>query len=234
MAEIVSYKPGAYCQIKFPTRERVLISCAQTGIKIMKMSLGGLLPTMTIADWPLSNLGQVISIFADPQNPALHPLDAIKNRLMTCSSISEVQGLCRGGGTAAAQERIISKPDADMIFAFARADWERYVGQVAPPEGWTLRLLPHDSGTALARFDRSTGIGASVQPLFINEYGPPLMIIVGSYYPLGVMRITDEVIKKIEQAARPDLGPAYSVSAIHAKTPDTNVEGFELNVSPIR
>src|SRR6266511_553380 len=118
-----------------------------------------------------------------------------------------------------AQERIIIKPDADMIFAFTRAEWEKYVRQVAPPEGWTLRLLPHDTGTGLARFNRSTGIGASVQPLFDDDQGPPGMIVVGSYYPLGFMHITDEVIKKIEQAARLDLGPAYSVSANHAKMP---------------
>jgi len=47
----------------------------------------------------------------------------------------------------AAQERIISKPDAEMIFAFTRVEWERYARQVAPPEGWTLRLLPLDTGT---------------------------------------------------------------------------------------
>lgn len=132
---------------------------------------------------------------------------------------------------AMAQERIISKSDADMIFAFTRAEWERYVRQVAPPEGWTLRLLPHDTGTAFARFNRSTGIGASVQPLFKDDQGPPGMLVVGSYYPLGVIRITDEVVKKIEQAARLDLGPAYSVLANHAKLPGTNLEGIELIVT---
>jgi hypothetical protein len=136
------------------------------------------------------------------------------------------------GKTATAQERIIGKPDANMIFAFTRAEWERHVRQVAPPEDWTLRLRPHDTGTALARFNRSTGIGASVQPLFKDDQEPPGMIVVGSYYPLGFMRITDEVIKKIEQATRLDLGPAYSVSANHAKMPDTNIEGIELIVIP--
>jgi hypothetical protein len=65
---------------------------------------------------------------------------------------------------ATAQARIISKSDADMIFAFTRAEWERYVRQVAPPEGWTLRLFPHDAGTTLARFNRSTRIGVGVHP----------------------------------------------------------------------
>jgi hypothetical protein len=132
---------------------------------------------------------------------------------------------------AAAQERIISKPDADMIFAFSRADWERYARQVAPPEGRTLRLLPQDTGTGLATFDRSTGIGTSVQPLYNDDQGPPGMIIVGSYYPPGVMHISDEVIKKIEQAAQLDLGPTYSVVANHTKLPGTNLEAIELIVT---
>src|SRR4030095_690115 len=91
--------------------------------------------------------------------------------------------------TATVQEPIISKADADMIFAFTRSEWERYVRQVAPPEGWTLRLFPHDAGTTLARFNRATGIGVGVQPLFPEDQGPPDMIILGSYYPHGSTRI---------------------------------------------
>jgi len=91
MAEIITYKAGAYCQIKFPNGERVLISCAQTGIKIMKLVFGGILPTKTISNWPISEIASAIQIFADPNNPTQHPLDAIRNKLVNCSSISEVQ-----------------------------------------------------------------------------------------------------------------------------------------------
>lgn len=122
MAEIVTYKPGAYCQIKFPTGERVLISCAQTDIKIMKLSLGGLLPTRTIADWPISNLDPVISIFADRENPTLHPLDAIKNRLMACSSIGEVEKLCQSGGTPVPELPIGGPMAKTLIFSVYGAD----------------------------------------------------------------------------------------------------------------
>jgi hypothetical protein len=94
MATIVTYKPGAYCQLKLNSGERILISCAQTGIKIMKLGLGGLFPTRTIADWPIAEVRSAIAIFVDASQPALHPLDAIKNRLMSCSSITEVQRLC--------------------------------------------------------------------------------------------------------------------------------------------
>ena len=130
---------------------------------------------------------------------------------------------------ATPQERNISKPDVDMIFAFTRAEWERYARQVAPPDGWTLRLFPYDTGAGLARFNRSTGVGVGVQPLFTDQ-GALEMLVVGSYYPPGFRRFTEEVVKQIERAAQLDLGPAYSVSANHAKLPGTNLEGVELTV----
>ena len=101
--------------------------------------------------------------------------------------------------------------------------------QVAPPDGWTLRLFPYDTGTGLARFNRSTGVGVGVQPLFTDQ-GALEMLVVGSYYPPGFRRFTEEVVKQIERAAQLDLGPAYSVSANHAKLPGTNLEGVELTV----
>ncbi len=93
---VITYKSGVYCQLKLASRERVLIRCAQTGIKIMRLALGGLIPTKTIADWSVSQLATAIHIFADESNPSQHPLDAIKNKLMACSSIREVEQLCGG------------------------------------------------------------------------------------------------------------------------------------------
>jgi hypothetical protein len=136
--------------------------------------------------------------------------------------------------TATAQERIISKADADMIFAFTRAGWERYVRRVVAPEGWTMWLQPLETGTGLVRFNESTGIWKSVQALFTNDEGPPIRIFVGNYYPVGSMRITGKVVKQIEQAARLDLGPAYSVWANTAAPamPGANLEAIELIVTP--
>ena len=94
MAEIVTYKPGAYCQLKLASGERVLVSCAQTGIKIMKVAFGGLIPTRTIVNWPISELASAIEIFADETTPMQHPLDAIKSKLLACSSIKEIEQLC--------------------------------------------------------------------------------------------------------------------------------------------
>lgn len=96
MTQVITYKPGTYCQLKLASRERVLISCAQTGIKIMKLGLGGLIPTKTIAEWPVSKLDTAVNIFADETKPSQHPLDAVKNKLMTCPSIREIEQLCKG------------------------------------------------------------------------------------------------------------------------------------------
>jgi len=137
---------------------------------------------------------------------------------------------------ATAQEPIISKPDADKIFALTREEWERYARQVTAPDGWTLRLQPFNTGTMIVRFNQSTGIGTSVQALFTNDQEPPRRILVGRYYPVGFMRITWEVVKWIEQAARFELGPAYSVWANIATPaiPGANLVAIELIVMPER
>jgi len=136
--------------------------------------------------------------------------------------------------TTTAHERIISKSDANMIFAFTRAEWEQYVRQVVPPEGWTMRLQPLETGTRLARVNQSTGIGKSVQALFSNDEGPPIRVFVGNYYPVGFMRITRERVRQIEQAARLELEPAYSVWANTAAPalPGANLVAIELIVTP--
>ena len=136
--------------------------------------------------------------------------------------------------TATAQEPIISKTDADKIFAFTRAEWERYARQATASEGWTLRLQPFDTGTMIARFNQFTGSGKSIQALFTNDHEPPIRILVGSYYPVGSRRITWEVVKQIEQAARLDLGSAYSVwvNTTAPAMPGANLEAIELIVTP--
>lgn len=92
MVEIITYMPGAYCQLKLASGEHILIRCCdQTGIKIMKLSLDGLLPTKTIADWPISRIATAIHSFADENAPSQHPLETIKNKLITCSSIRDVE-----------------------------------------------------------------------------------------------------------------------------------------------
>jgi hypothetical protein len=109
MATVVTYEPNAYCQLKLDSGERILISCGHDGIRIVKMRLGGRLPTKTIARWSIKEIGAAVDAFADPSDPTLSPLDAIKKKLMSCASISEVERLCKH------QEKVPSPSENDEI-----------------------------------------------------------------------------------------------------------------------
>lgn len=110
MAKVVNYKEGRYCQLKLDSGERVLISIAQTGIKISKLRFGGIIPSNTICNWGASDLRSAIDIFADPNKPTKHPLDAIRDKLIECYSIEEIKQVCSFGNplmTATEAERIV-------------------------------------------------------------------------------------------------------------------------------
>lgn len=111
------------------------------------------------------------------------------------------------------QERIVSKQDADRIFAFTKAQWNDYAKQIRYPQNWEIRLAPHDTGTAVMAYDPGMGLGLSIQPLYSDDAGPPDLLIVGSYYPAGTFREFPESLRReIERDARADLGAGYDVS----------------------
>lgn len=100
MSKIVTYKNsarGKYCQIKLDDGNRILISIAQTGIKVYKLRLAGLIPSGTIFDISTSDL------FSEKYKPAreklterslkLDMLDVFKEILLPCRSLEEVQGV---------------------------------------------------------------------------------------------------------------------------------------------
>ncbi len=95
MGQIITYKPGAYCQIKLDSGERILISIAQTGILISKLAFAGLIPRGKI--WECGTFDpkmiKVSEFFRDPENPMKHPLDAMKDGLINCESIENVRAL---------------------------------------------------------------------------------------------------------------------------------------------
>jgi hypothetical protein len=127
-------------------------------------------------------------------------------------------------------EKIINKQDADHIFSLNRREWESYAKRMVHPNGWKVRFSQHDTGTGVMSFAPKTGLGLSVQPLYSDDKGPPTMLIVGSYYPLGSLSdFTDDFKKKLEKDASDDLGPAYSVTASYTKMPPFEV--LELMVT---
>ena len=82
-------------------------------------------------------------------------------------------------------------------------------------------------------FNTMTGYGLSIQPLYQDDHSPPDMLIVGSYYRADTLPpFTEKVKKEIEEAAKKDLGPSYSVTATYAQLPP--FEGVELTVMKLQ
>jgi hypothetical protein len=97
VARVITYKAGRYCQLKLNSGERILISCARTGIKIMNLGWGGLFPKATLAHWPIDKTDDAITVFLDIDSPSAHPLDAIVKKLSTCASIRDVRRITGTG-----------------------------------------------------------------------------------------------------------------------------------------
>lgn len=93
MSKIITYREGAFCQIKLDSKERILISIAQEGIAIIKLKLGGIIPGKRIANWNITEIHEVINNFVDTSEPFLHPLDAIVRKILQCKSIKDIEEL---------------------------------------------------------------------------------------------------------------------------------------------
>ena len=131
-----------------------------------------------------------------------------------------------------ASEQILSKQDADYIFGLNRGEWETYAKRMVHPDGWEVRLSRHDTGTGVVSVDPNSGLGLSVQPLFNDNIGPPTMLIVGSYYPLGFLPdFTNDFKNSLEEEASGDLGPTYSVTASYTRIPPFDVIEFVVTTN---
>jgi hypothetical protein len=99
MASVVTYvnkSSQCFCQIKFESGERVLISIAgppNAGVKIMTLLLG-VIPTQTVWEYSAAMAGDFDSyvhrfhlMFPKLQ----HPLDSIRDHLLACRSIPEAR-----------------------------------------------------------------------------------------------------------------------------------------------
>jgi hypothetical protein len=129
-------------------------------------------------------------------------------------------------------EKIINKSDADYIFSLDRAGWESYAERMVHPGGWKIQLGRHDTGTSVMAFDAATGMGLSTQPLFSDSTNPPVMLVVGSYYPVGTLQtFTDKRKAALEKDAhaQADLGKGYSLRVRYFSEPP--VDGIELQVT---
>jgi hypothetical protein len=102
MSEIVRYsntKLTCYCQIKLDSGERILISIATAPkpcVKVIKLVCHGMLPIQTIWEYNPTMAGgydayvrNMMQMFISIEPK--HPLDILRDQLLPCKSIPEVQ-----------------------------------------------------------------------------------------------------------------------------------------------
>ena len=99
MGKVVTYANNnhqCFCQIKFESGERVLVSISgppNAGVKIMKLFLG-IMPTQTVWECSAATAGGFDSYVhkLHLMFPELkHLLDSIRDRLVACKSIPEAR-----------------------------------------------------------------------------------------------------------------------------------------------
>ena len=113
--------------------------------------------------------------------------------------------------TNGGRRRLLSKEEADQVFAMTRIKWNSKAVQFIAP-GWELRLYKHITGTQVIGYEPATGFGFSLQPLFANDTDPPTMLTIGNYFKSGQLPpMTEQLRKDTEAFAQDALGPTYSV-----------------------
>ncbi|OGY41286.1 MAG: hypothetical protein A2Y67_00580 [Candidatus Buchananbacteria bacterium RBG_13_39_9] len=92
MAKIITYKNegarGVFCQLQLDSGERILISIAQSGVKIFKLGFMGVFPMKTI--WESSSVEKMVKIFVNSQTQDMSPLDAVIKKLENCKNIEQI------------------------------------------------------------------------------------------------------------------------------------------------
>jgi hypothetical protein len=97
MSKIVTKNDNyqSFCQIKLDDGNRILISVAQTGIKVMKLKWAGMVPSGDIFDISTYDLfsDEYASARKKLTEKSLEPnmLDVFKDILLPCSSLEEVK-----------------------------------------------------------------------------------------------------------------------------------------------
>jgi len=140
-------------------------------------------------------------------------------------------------GPSAAQERIVSKQDADRIFGLNRSQWEAEARRMIESQSWKVLPGAGTQGTGVIATDPRTGVGLAVRPSYRDAQGPPETLVVGSYYPSGTFRrFSDQTRREMEAAAGSDLGKAYSVEVAFSSstTPAPGYDVLELIITRTR
>ncbi len=128
MSAVVTYRNNerqCFCQIKFDTGERVLVSIAAAptpSVKILRLALGGLLSRQTIWEYNPTMAGgynayveNLMKMFRPASDEPAHPLDVIRDTLLPCSSLEEARRTLLNCESQAS-ERAPQQPDRSKPF----------------------------------------------------------------------------------------------------------------------
>jgi hypothetical protein len=143
-------------------------------------------------------------------------------------AVAVLLGLAIAPAPSALQERIVNRRDADRFFGLSRTQWEAEAREMVESQGWKVRPTPADTGTSVMTMDPKTGVGLGVQPVFRDTYGPPVTLVVGSYYPAGTFRrFSEQAQRDLEAAVSTSLGAPYSIS-VSFSTQAVPPPGFDV------
>ena len=107
MSKVIAYKNTerhCFCQIKFDSRERILVSVASTpgySIKVFKL-IAGIFPLKTIWEYKATASAEkeahkemITLLLGRTRGKTDHPLDAIITKLVPCGSCDEAARILR-------------------------------------------------------------------------------------------------------------------------------------------
>ena len=88
MGEVVA-KRKSWARIRLENGDQVMISIAQSGVKVFKMRLAGILPGPTL--WQSKSIADVVETFFDTEKPPpQQPIDPMIDKIIDCHSSAEV------------------------------------------------------------------------------------------------------------------------------------------------
>jgi hypothetical protein len=124
----------------------------------------------------------------------------------------------------------IRKEEIDRLFSLTKAQWEAMASDFFLP-GYKVRYAKHKTGFQVIGCEVSTGFTFSLQPLYGNDTDPPVMVVIGNYFPAGRLlpTMTEKLKRDTEAVARQALGASYDVKLTYRQM--GNIEALEFTLS---
>ena len=91
MGEIIAKKDTpsqCFARLRLENGDQIMISVAQSGVKVLKMKWAGLMPAATL--WASASVAEIAKKFFDEREPMQRPIDSMIDKLIDCRSATEV------------------------------------------------------------------------------------------------------------------------------------------------